>query len=75
MKALQQILYERQSEYSGLRKQYALVESAIQGTAYVSEIQERITKMNVDEDYSKSVSKDLELVKQIDTLKSDFHKD
>lgn len=75
MKALQQILHERQTEYSGLRKQYALVESAIHGTAYVAEIQERITKMNVEEDYSQSVSKDLELVKQIDSLKSDFNKD
>jgi len=35
----------------------------------VAEIQERISKANADEDYTESVSKDLELVKQLDTIK------
>ena len=35
----------------------------------MQELQEIITKFTVDSDYKGSVSKDLELVKQIDTLK------
>jgi len=38
MQALQTILAQRQDEYAGIRKQYALVESAIRATPYVKEI-------------------------------------
>ena len=69
MLTLQRILEERQLEYAGLRKQYALVEGAIRGTSYVEEIQERISKAATEQDYEKSVSEDLELVRQLDTAK------
>ena len=69
MLTLQRILEERQLEYAGLRKQYALVESAVRGTDYVKEIQERISKAATEQEYEKSVSEDLELVKQLDAAK------
>ena len=69
MLTLQKILEDRQLEYAGLRKQYALVESAIRGTSYVEEIQERISKAATEQDYEKSVSEDLELVRQLDAAK------
>ena len=69
MLTLQRILEERQLEYAGLRKQYALVEGAIRGTSYVKEIQECISKAATEQDYEKSVSEDLELVGQLDSAK------
>ena len=71
MITLQRTLEERQYEYAGLRKQYALVESAIRGTAHVAEIQERISKAATEQEYELSVSEDLELVKQLDAIKRD----
>ena len=39
---LQEVLEERQHEYAGLRKQYALVEGALRGSEHVEELRERI---------------------------------
>ena len=75
MITIQKILEERQLEYAGLRKQYALVECAIRGTAYFTEIQERISKAATDQGYERSVSEDLELVKQLDSAKREARDD
>ena len=45
----------------------------MRGSAYVADIQERISKITAEEDYVGSVNKDLELIKQIDSLKQEHN--
>lgn len=49
-----------------------LLEQAIKGTGYVSEIQERITKIETDESLHAKINPNLDQLKQIDILKQDL---